>query len=51
MDTSLEEVLPSEARLACFRAVATSFLILPPLPAGMWQQVLGHIASLERFLP
>ena len=41
----------SEARLVYFRAVATSFLLLPSPPACMWQQVLGHMASQERFLP
>ena len=49
VDTSLREVLPSEACLARFQAVATSFLLLPSPSAGMWQQGLGHMASLERF--
>ena len=27
------------------------FLLLPSPPASMWQQLLGHMASLEHFLP
>ena len=50
IDTSLE-VFPSQARLARFRHVVTSFLPLPSPPACMWQQLLGHMASQERFLP
>ena len=38
IDTSLEKVFLSEARLACFREMATSFLLLPSPPACMWQQ-------------
>ena len=51
VDTSLEEVSPLEARLARFREVATSFLLLPSSSGHMWQQVLGHMALLEHFLP
>ena len=51
IDTSLEKVFPSEARLSQFQEVATSFLALPSPPARMWQQLLGHMASLEHFLP
>ena len=50
IDTSLEKVFPSEARLSYFREVATSFLALPSPPAHMWQQLLGHMALLEWFL-
>ena len=50
IDTSLEKVFPSKARLTCFWEVATSFLLRSP-PVCMWQQLLGHMASLERFLP
>ena len=49
--TSLESVFLSQARLAHFREVATSFIRLPSSPAHTWQQVLGHMASLECFLP
>ena len=51
LDTSLEKVFPLQACLACFRDVVTSFLLLLLPPASMWQQLLGHMASLERFLP
>ena len=50
IDTSLEKAFPSEARQARFRELATSFLLLPSPPAHMWQQLLGHMASLECFL-
>ena len=50
IDTSLE-AFPPGACLARFREVVTSFLILPSSPAHMWRQLLGHMASLERFLP
>ena len=50
-DTFLEKVFPSKARLSQFLEVVTSFLALPPLLARMWQQLLGHMASLECFLP
>ena len=51
IDVSLEKVLPFVARLARFREEPTSFLLLPSPQAYMWQQLLGHMASLERFLP
>ena len=36
----------------CFLVVATSFLLLLLPPAYMWQQLLGHMASLEQlFFP
>ena len=50
IDTSLEKVYPSQARLAHFLEVATLFLQLPS-PQRTWQQLLGHMASLECFLP
>ena len=51
IDTSLEQVFPSQDRLSQFKEVATSFLLLPSQPACMWQQLLSHMSSLERFLP
>ena len=51
IDASLESVFPSQNRLSWFREVATSFLLLPPQPARLWQQLLGHMSSLERLLP
>ena len=51
IDTSLEKVFPSKSRLSRFREVATSFLALPSPALRMWQQLLGHMASLECFLP
>ena len=51
IDTSLKKVFPSGAHLARFREVAISFPLLLSPPARMWQQLLGHMASLECFLP
>ena len=51
VDTSLMQVFPSEAHLGLFWAMATSFLLLPSPPVCIWQQLLGHMASLEHFLP
>ena len=47
---TLERVFPSQDRLSRFWEVATSFLQLPHPPAHMWQRLLGHMSSLERFL-
>ena len=49
--TSLEWVFPSQVCLVRFREVLLSFLFLPSPLAHMWQQLLGHMASLEQFLP
>ena len=46
IDTSLERVFPSQARLVRFWEVASSFLLLPSPPVRMWHPLLGHMASL-----
>ena len=51
IDTSLKKVFQLQAHLACFRDMATSFVWLPSPPVCMWQQLLDHMALLERFLP
>ena len=51
IDMFLKGVFPSQTRLARFWEVVTSFLQLPSPPARMWQQLLGHLALLESFLP
>ena len=51
INTPFGRVFPSQAHLDCFWEVASSFLHLPSPPARMWQQLLGHMASLELFLP
>ena len=48
-DTSLSRVFPSQACLARFWEVATSFLQLPSPPGRMCQQLLGHMVLLECF--
>ena len=50
IDTSQEMMLPSEARMSRFQDLAIRFHALPS-PARMWQQLPGHMASLECFLP
>ena len=47
IDTSLKRVFLLQARLVPLREVASSFLSLPSPPASMWQELLGHMASLE----
>ena len=45
IDTFLDRVSPSQARLARFREVAMSFLQLLSHPAQVWQQLLGYMVS------
>ena len=51
LDTTLDWVFPSKDRLLWFRESATSFFQLHHPPAHLWQRLLGHMSSLECFLP
>ena len=50
IDTCRVKVFPSDSRVGHFRDLASSFLLLPFPPAKIWQQLLGHMASLEWFV-
>ena len=51
IDTTIELVFPSAVRLSRFRELATSFFQLHHTPAHLWWCLLGHMSSLEWFLP
>ena len=51
INISREKVFPSDSLVSQFLGLAASFLVFPSSPAKMWQQLLGHMASLERFVP
>ena len=51
IDTIQERVYLSDARSDIFWDLADQFLLHAPPPANMWQQILGHLASLELFVP
>ena len=49
--TIRESGCPADSWIARFRDLADKFPLLPSPPAKMRQQLLGHLASLERFVP
>ena len=51
LDTILKQVFPSHDRLSQFWKVVISFFCLPRNSATMWHRLIGHMLSLERFLP
>ena len=51
MDTVWERVYPIDSRIVRFQEVADQFLLHVSPPAKMWQQILGHMISLEQFVP
>ena len=51
IDTEAARVYPAVARVDKFLAVAERFLQLTNPHARLWQVLLGHLASLEKFVP
>ena len=51
IDTEAVRVYPSVPRVDKFLAVAEEFLQLTNPHARLWQVLLGHLASLEKFVP
>ena len=50
-DTIQEKDFPTDFWIVGFWDLADKFLLLPAPPAKMWQQLLGHMASLKWFIP
>ena len=40
-----------DSQIIRFWDLTDQFLLLPSLPAKIWKQVLGHMVSLEWFVP
>ena len=51
IDTGAGKVFPSLARVEKFLTVVERFCSMQSPPAQLWQVILGHLASLERFVP
>ena len=51
IDTIQERVFPTDSWIVRFCDLVDKFLLLPALALKMWQQLLGHMASLEWFVP
>ena len=51
LDTIQEKVYPMGFRINRFRDLARKFQAQVSPPASMWRELLGHMASLECFLP
>ena len=51
IDTIWERVFLMDSRIVRFRYLADKSLLLLSLPTKMWQQLLGHMGSLEQFVP
>ena len=49
MDTIWERVYPPDSCITSFLGIATKFLPFSEPPSKLWQQLLGHMASLEWF--
>ena len=44
-------MFPTESRIENMLSVGSMFLSMLEPPARMWQVLLGHMSSLERFVP